>query len=326
MILPAWGAMESRSKLAQNGYMELPDFVDAAGARALHDAAMQTRRFDASLFLSEAQWEAGPKTHKHTNPGPGYNVLEKLPDGMLDFVDRSPAFQSLFSELLGDDFTILSKRLICRLPWSQVPEWFSRRRFGKANNALGAFVHPQYRDISYYLDVDMHQDIHDYRRDVKERTPHYVTFYVYLDAVTDKDAPIQLLSGSHRFGATPFQHDVSYDQKTNVWHYRDQGRDMACPLVTLTGGAGYAALWHSCMLHGTPPVHDGHFRLSLRYLVARSDTTRTCGIDDVDHAVDGPLFHDRDMTPGANAGDDGFWNLRMNDYLRYSYRDLLPPG
>lgn len=315
--------MDLTPTLSEHGYAEFPDLFRPEPARALFDAAMATRRFDRSLFLSEQEWEDSPKSHRHVNPGPGFNALEKLPPELMDFIDKSDAFHALMAPLLGEDFRIISKRLICRLPWSSVPPWFYARRYGKANNALGAFVHPPHRDISYYLDVDMHQDIHDYLRfPADNRTPDYVTFYVYLDEVSAADAPIQLLGGSHRFGATHFQHPLKH-LPSGEWLYEDNGRSMQCPLVTLTGPAGYAAMWHACTLHGTPPVHEGHFRLSLRYLVARGSASH-CGLDEVNKDVDGPLFLSTDYTPGANAQADGFWNLQMNDYLRYSYRDLPP--
>lgn len=314
--------MDLSTKLSQDGYAELPGFFAAEDTRKLLAASMQTRPFDQSLFLSEAEWESSGKSHKHTNPGPGFNVLEKLPAGSLGFIEASPQFKGLMTGLLGENYSILHKRLVCRMPWSNVPDWFRQQRFGKANNALGAFIKKPYRDISYYLDVDMHQDIHDYLRMPPEsRNPHYITFYVYLDDVTEAEAPIQLIPGSHRFGATAFQHDLHHT--SGGWVYKDKGRTLNCELKTLTGKAGYAALWHSCMLHGTPPVEEGHFRLSLRYLVGRGNLPAACGIDEVEKHIEGPLFHDHDVTPGANASPDGFWNLKMSDYLQYSYRNLL---
>jgi hypothetical protein len=81
-------------------------------------------------------------------------------------------------------------------------------------------------------------------------------------------------------------------------------------------------MWHSCLLHGTPQVADGHFRLSLRYIVARSPNPAPCGVDSINAVVDGPLFLEKDFTPGANASVDGFWNMEASDYIRYSYGQL----
>lgn len=307
--------------LTREGYCALPPMLDPAAARSLFDTVLAGRPFDKSIFLSEAEWEASTKSHRHTNPGLGFNALEKLTD-KLSFIDANAQVGQLFTQLLGPGYRVLSKKLICRLPWSRVPDWLRERRYGKPNNALGAFIHPQYRDISYYLDVDLHQDIQDHNRFPMEyREPRFFTYYVYLDEVTQADAPIQLMPGTHRFGATQFQHDVTY-QPDGSWLYRDGGRSMTTSLETLTGPAGFAGMWHSCLLHGTPPVGEGHFRLSLRYIVARSPDPAPCGVDSINTQVEGPLYQEKDFTPGANAGADGFWNMKATDYIRYSYGQL----
>lgn len=59
----------------------------------------------------------------------------------------------------------------------------------------------------------------------------------------------------------------------------------------LTGGAGFAAMWHACTLHGTQPDEADHERISLRYLLARGPAV-SAGIDAVNAALDGPLALD----------------------------------
>ncbi len=309
--------------LMQVGFHEFPHYYDPSATKALLDAALSTRRFDRSLFITEDEWEASSKSHKHTNPGPGYNVLEKFPE-KLDFLEKDPRTTAFLEHLLGRGYRVLNKRLVCRLPWSQIPDWLQARTRGKPSNAFGGFVYPQYRDISYYMDVDLHQDIQDYWRFPAEvRDPRYITFYVYLGNVTLDDAPIQLLSQSHKFGATPFQHDVRYDAASDRWIYANpEGHKLVTSLKTLTGDAGYAALWHSCLLHGAPPTKDGHFRLSLRYIIARSANPAPCALDDINQTIQGPLFSDSDYTPGANTNRDGFWNLQVTDYVRQGYENV----
>ena len=58
--------------------------------------------------------------------------------------------------------------------------------------------------------------------------------------------------------------------------------------VMLTGGAGFAAMWHACTLHGTQPDAADNERLSLRYLFAKRPGARG-GLDAVNDALQGPL-------------------------------------
>jgi len=309
--------------LIRDGYYELPEFFDAGDTRALLDAVMKNRRFDQSIFITEEEWEASSKSHKRTSPGPGYNALEEVAE-KLTFIEKNKELNNFFEHLLGKGYRVLSKRLVCRLPWSSVPIWLRKRREGKVNNSFGAFVYPPHRTMTYYLDVDLHQDIQDWVRLPTDQKEHRcLTFYVYLDDVTVDDAPLQLLPGSHLFGATPFQHDVNYLPESNEWIYRDlKGNSLTTPMKTLTGKAGYGGIWHSCMLHGTPPVREGHFRMSLRYLVAHAPSSATAAIDEINQHVRGPLYLEKDYTPGSNAGTDGFWNLRLTDYVQASYQQM----
>src|SRR3712207_5309757 len=62
--------------------------VDAAAAGELLDAIRATRRFDGSLFLSEAAFDAD-RQHRGVNPRPGRNLLERFTD-RLGFVEQAP--------------------------------------------------------------------------------------------------------------------------------------------------------------------------------------------------------------------------------------------
>ncbi len=69
----------------------------------------------------------------------------------------------------------------------------------------------------------------------------------------------------------------------------------------LTGGTGFAAMWHACTLHGTQPDAADHERISLRYLIARGKG-RAPGMEAVNATLDGPLEPDRHPRgPGPNG-------------------------
>jgi hypothetical protein len=76
----------------------------------------------------------------------------------------------------------------------------------------------------------------------------------------------------------------------------------------LTGGTGFAALWHACTLHGTQPDAADHERISLRYLVARGDAAEA-GIDRVNARLAGPIS--LSMTR-IDLAEDGAAQIRGN--------------
>ncbi|HMP63382.1 MAG TPA: phytanoyl-CoA dioxygenase family protein [Phenylobacterium sp.] len=255
--------------------------VDPVAAADLLAEIRATRAFDHSLFLSEAEFDADPQ-YTGVNPRPGRNLLERYED-RLGFVEQAPHIVDALGALLGTDYEILNRKVVCGVPQSAVPEWLRRRILGNPVNNLGAYVRPDYRDITYFYGIDFHQDLIDYR----DRPADFLTLYVYLHPVGPQDAPLFLLEGSHRFGGTVFPHDLRRDG-AEEWVYGDgAGRSLRTRQKVLTGPAGFAAIWHACTLHGTQPDAADHERISLRYLVARR--SGRAGIDEVNAQLSGPL-------------------------------------
>lgn len=307
--------MNMFTSLKEQGLFELPHLLSSAGAHELRRAICATRTFDSSLFLSEEEWMASPRSHTRTNPGDGYNLLEKLED-KLDFIHGNPALNATLETILGKGFKWYQKKLVCRIPQSIIPPWLFAQIKDKPANSFGAFIKPQYRDIGYFYDADLHQDIHDWPR-WKNKEHRLITMLVYLDDTTEDDAPLILLPGTHVLGATPFQHKVRHLHGSDEWDYADDhGNHVTSHLKKLTGDAGYAAIWHSCLLHGSRYMRRDKVRLSLRYLLARSDAPEPCLLDEVNEQVRGPLYLEEDTTAGATARTDGFWNMEHNDFTR----------
>jgi len=264
------------------GYHVFPDGVDGGAALDLLSKIRATRKCDESLFLSEAEFDENPQ-YTGVNPGPGRNILERF-DGDLAFVEQDPGIISAISALLGDDYEILLKKLICGVPSGIVPAWLKQRILGNPVNNLGAYVRPEFRDITYFYGIDFHQDLIDY----KEREADFITLYIYLHDVGAHDAPLFLLERSHVLGGSLFPHDLQRSE--HGWIYRDgRGREVETPQRCLTGKAGYAAMWHACTLHGTQPDAAHNERLSLRYLIARKPGRRNVGIDAANATLQGPL-------------------------------------
>jgi hypothetical protein len=266
----------------RNGAHLFDQPLDARACAELLARIRATRDFGPSLFLSEAEFDADP-LYTGVNPRPGRNLLEGLEDG-LGFVERAPQIVEGITALLGPDYEILNKKVVCGVPAASVPEWLRKRILGNPVNNLGAYVRPQHRDVTYFYGIDFHQDLIDY----KAREADFLTLYVYLHPVTRADAPLYLLEGSHTLGGSVFPHNLTRIGDTD-WLYRNgEHGEVVARQKVLTGDTGFAAMWHACTLHGTQPDAADHERISLRYLVARRHDGPT-GLDAVNATLKGPL-------------------------------------
>ncbi len=279
-----------------------PEPLDAVAAGELLAAIRATRPFDERLFQSQAEFDADPH-YVGVNPRPGRNLLERFED-RLGFVERAPQVVRALGELLGDDYEIINKKVVCGVPASAVPIWLKARIAGNPVNNLGAWVKPGYRDITYFYGIDFHQDLIDF----KDRDADFVTLYVYLHPVGPADAPLFLLEGSHALGATVFPHDLTADGADH-WLYRDgTGLETRVRQHVLTGEAGHVAMWHACTLHGTQPDAADDERISLRYLFG-SKTGAGAGMAGVNATLRGRL---RLAATRQDLADDGSALIRRN--------------
>ncbi len=265
----------------KSGYHVFENGVDADDAAGLLAAIRQTRAFDASLFLSEAEFDANPQ-YTGVNPREGRNLLDTF-DDYLGFVEQDPAIVDGLSAVLGEGYELLNRKIVCGVPASAVPCWLKRRITDNPVNNLGAYVRPPYRDVTYFYGIDFHQDLIDF----KDREADFVTLYVYLHPVGQHDAPLFLLEDSHSLGATQFPHDLT--RSAEGFTYSDRaGATIPTPQKMLVGDAGYAAIWHPCTLHGTQPDAADNERLSLRYLFAKKPGSNNAGIDTINARLHGP--------------------------------------
>ena len=289
-----------------NGAHLFDQRLEAGACERLLADIRATRRFDDSLFLSEAEFDADPQ-YTGVNPRPGRNLLEAFED-QLGFVERAPHIVEALTSLLGAGYEILNRKVVCGVPESSVPAWLRARILGNPVNNLGAYVRPEYRDITYFYGIDFHQDLIDY----KDREADFLTLYVYLHPVTRADAPLYLLEGSHKLGGAVFPHDLT-PAGLEAWTYANGAHgQVRVPQRVLTGDTGFAAMWHACTLHGTQPDAADHERISLRYLVARGAAVAS-GIDAVNATLQGPLSL---TSTREDLGPDGAAVIRQNTVNR----------
>lgn len=284
---PAWTGHQPppRHPAAQDflhrGVHLFEDRVDPAAAAALLADLRAERRYDESLFLSEADFDADPQ-YRGVNPRPGRNLLEKFAD-RLGFVERAPHIVSALNALFGPDYELIDRKVVCGVPAKSIPDWLKARILGNPVNNLGAYVQPRYRDVTYFFGIDFHQDLIDF----KDREADFATLYVYLHPVTRADAPLYVLEQSHALGASVFPHDLS--RSGEGWRYRNGAvGEVHAPQRVLTGETGFAALWHACTLHGTQPDAADEERISLRYLIGPKAGSRGA-IHAVNEALGVPL-------------------------------------
>jgi len=276
--------------------------LNVAAAADLLSRIKALRDFDHSLFLDEAAFDLAPQ-YKGVNPRPGRNLLEQF-DADLAVIEQEPQLVDVLTEVLGPDYYTIDRKVVCGVPAQSIPDWLKARIDGEPVNNLGAYVKPEYRDVTYFYGIDFHQDIIDYR----DREADFVTLYIYLHPVGREDAPLFLLEGSHSLGATPFPHALDR-AGPDTWRYQaPDGQAIDVHQTVLTGSTGFAAIWHPFTLHGTQPDAADHERISLRYLIGRRSAAAT-GMDAVNAAIRGPLSLE---TTRMDLAEDGSAQIKSN--------------
>ncbi|MDB5459725.1 MAG: hypothetical protein JWO72_1466, partial [Caulobacteraceae bacterium] len=114
--------------LAGLGYHLFDRPVDPAAAGELLALLRADRRYDGSLFLSEAAFDADPQ-YRGVSPRPGRNLLERFP-GKLDFIEQAPQIVAGLTSLLGPGYRIMNRKVVCGMPAKSIPPWLRERIVG----------------------------------------------------------------------------------------------------------------------------------------------------------------------------------------------------
>jgi hypothetical protein len=254
----------------ENGFAKLKNISKIKCIDALR-MILETREFNTGLFLDESEFRK-QEVRWGTNPKPGRNLTE-----MLDIKSMIDEIKPELTEILGNDFEIMFPKVICGVPESWLPEYVKKEILMTPIPNLGAFIKPEFRDITYFHGIDYHQDIIDY----KDRVTDFITLYIYLDDVTENDAPLYILPKSHIQGCQTFPHDlVRVGQDKYIYNNSQEIHE-----VCLTGEVGTCYFWHACLLHGTQPTKTNKERISLRVLLSR----KRCVIDECNDKLLGDL-------------------------------------
>jgi len=266
----------------KDGFVDLGSVLDKQACKNLLKEIYETRKFGTDLFIDEKQHKENPRWTKN-NPGPGINLTEKFD---LDFIERSEAFKNAMTKLLGPNYKIMLKKFVVGVPNNWLPNWVHEETKNQMIANLGAYIKPDYQDMTYFRGIDFHQDLIDH----KSRTSDFITLYVYLDDVVMGMSPLTIIPRSHIFGATTFPHDLKIDWENNSCTYSDrQGKEEKFDYKFLTGDSGQVYFWSALTLHGTQAQTADKPRISLRYLIERSTSEEKFLIDELNESINSSL-------------------------------------
>ena len=269
-------------QFSTEGYVNLNSVVDPHICASLLSEIRGAQEFSSKIFMDEKSFLENPE-YTGVNPIPGRNIIEQYEE-LATSIEGTTEVESLLADLLGEGYVILRKKVICGVPEKWIPDWVLARIRENAVNNLGTYIKPEYRNITYFYGIDFHQDIID----LAGRDLDFITLYVYLHDVVQKDAPLILLSGSHQFGVDNFPHELNLvDESEKKWRYvnSESGKSIESNQLVITGNAGNVALWHSCTLHGTQPNYGDEERISLRYLIAKAPGNNDTFLDSVNEGI-----------------------------------------
>jgi hypothetical protein len=265
----AWSLPEAVvSELMRQGLYVFDEPVSPRSCAELLAEIRRDRRFDASLFLTEdafAEALDAPEARGTRNLLDGF-------DGKLEFIERAPQLVEALWSLLGPDYRILDREVICVLPEAAIPQWVRRRIYASGESDLAPYVRSERRDIVYCAAGELRQDPY---RDVWPA--EVLTLDVNLHAVGEAEG-LRLLEGSHRMG--PLETSRSL-QRTGPggWRCRNGMKgEMRLDEYVFAGETGSAALRHGWTLWGDAAAQQE--RITLRYRFRRG-AVREAGIDAV---------------------------------------------
>ena len=243
--------MKESEKFINLGYLNFEGMFDKDLCKKLNKNILKVRKINKNIFVRKKDYSI--KKTKNKN-----NILDKF---NLDFIFKNKHFLSKIKLILGEEFEVYAKRIICGVPNSIFPKWISSKMDLNSIN-IGKFIKSRYGDLRYFHGIDYHQDIIDF----SQEEGNFVTVYIYLDKVTKKMSPLNLLPGTHLGGPSVFPHNLTFKRKKIIYKTQD-GKLIYSNNKNLIGDAGDVWIWHNCLLHGTQINLANKARYSLRIIL-----------------------------------------------------------
>tara|TARA_B100000787_G_C16176775_1_gene289476 strand:+ start:557 stop:1507 length:951 start_codon:yes stop_codon:yes gene_type:complete len=258
---------KAQSKFLEEGFYDFGSVLDKKKCSELQKFIDKNRPCNKNIFYTSKKEFLKKGKFKNYSPGTiDHNAIYNLKIN-LDFIEKSPNFIKAVETIVGKQYLIKKKSIIRSVPKSIHPLWASKitEDIGRPN--VNPYIKREYQDVQYFQNIDFHQDM--------TRGKKFITFYIYLDDVTEKDSPLKVLSGSYKFGASHYPHYIRPGSKKNEWFYSDlKGNHMQCEQIDVFGKAGKIFCFHGLNLHGTALNLSKTPRVSLRYLIQSDNNNR----------------------------------------------------
>ena len=242
----------------KKGLINFGSIIDKKKCKELHDKVFSSRDLSEGLFRSEKDFLSNPDSKK-TNPGKGKNNFAEKFD--LSFIEKNPVVKKNIDLLVGEDHEILLKNFVIGVPDNWIPTWLKKKTEKQLAANLGSYVKPEYRDVTYFRGIDFHMDLIDHVNSIGDN----ITVYLYLNDVTEDMSPLNVIEGSHVFGATKFPHYLKNNTVNSIEYGSSEKNYKKFQKKVLIAETGSLFLWSSFILHGTQPQKCDTPRISLRY-------------------------------------------------------------
>lgn len=247
-------------KFIEDGYLEYKNLLSKTHCKNINNEILKLRNINKDIFFKNKK-EYFKNKNKKTKPK---NILNKF---NLDFIFKNKKFRNKVESILGKDYYLYASRVICAVPHKFIPKWISTKMdTGQPN--LTDFIKHEFRDMRYFHGIDYHMDLVDFS---KEKS-NFVTVYIYLDKVTKKMSPLNILPKTHLGGATSYPHNLTKEQDGIIYKF-SKNKKIKSKNKILVGSSGDTWFWHGCLLHGTNfNVQGDTPRLSLRLILRQKST------------------------------------------------------
>ena len=252
-----------KSLFIKNGYCSFKNLLSEKKSKDLNDKIINLRKLGKNIFLSKENYIKKKKSKKKYI---SKNILDNF---STDYFLKNKKLLKKVQLLLGKNYELYASRVICAIPHIWMPKWITKKMDLESPN-IGEFIKDEFRDIRFFHGIDYHMDLIDFSKE----DANFITVYIYLDKVTKKMSPLNILPKSHMAGSDPYPHKL-LKHKDKVIYQSDLGKKIVTKPKELIGSAGDVWAWHGCLLHGTNFNVQGNIpRLSLRLIYRQTKKSK----------------------------------------------------
>jgi len=277
----------------KNGYYDFGSILDKKKCLELKKKIDNERPCNKNIFFkSKKEFKL---KGRFINYSPGENNHNAIFNLKLDlnFIEKSKKFTSAVELIAGKNYKIKKKSIIRSVPKNQHPKWVLKETLNVGRPNVNPYIKSKFQDVQYFQNIDYHQDM--------TRGKKFVTFYIYLDDVKRVDSPLNILSGTYKFGATHYPHYIRPGSDKNTWYYSDLSKNhMKSTEIVIYGRIGKVFCFHGLNLHGTKLNKSTKPRISIRYLIESNNKEKNSILNKSFKLIKGKLVENRILNNGIN--------------------------